>query len=346
MQRAVQSSVSKIGKNVPERASCFDMLQKRFVHVSKNRSLISPNGRQSNRVPQHHQQACDISKHNSTIAIAPSAVNSKTRNATTKTKLTSDQIKAVLLSAAVPMVGFGFMDNLIMIQAGSYIDSTLGVQFGLTTLTAAALGQVVSDVSGVAFGNTLERWMSPWVKPASLTSVQRQLAIVPKLRLVGAVGGVMIGCLLGATSLVFVKDSEKDKSIYQQMQQLRGVLQDLLKQEDTNGALRNATYRIHMKDATASSQQLMSDGDKIAVVGIDQANDFVGLCLAQKETVTNQETIYVPVSMSDSNETVAVIEIKTNGSDAIAEEEDIKESTKRIARYIGIFMTHMIDEAD
>ena len=33
-----------------------------------------------------------------------------------------------------------------MIQAGGYIDSTLGVKFGLATLTAAAMGQVVSDV--------------------------------------------------------------------------------------------------------------------------------------------------------------------------------------------------------
>lgn len=44
------------------------------------------------------------------------------------------------------MVGFGFMDNFIMVQAGGYIDATLGVQLGLATLTAAAMGQVVSDV--------------------------------------------------------------------------------------------------------------------------------------------------------------------------------------------------------
>ena len=37
------------------------------------------------------------------------------------------------------MVGFGFMDNIIMIQAGDLIDSTLGVTLGITTLTAAAL---------------------------------------------------------------------------------------------------------------------------------------------------------------------------------------------------------------
>lgn len=40
------------------------------------------------------------------------------------------------------MVGFGFMDNLVMIQAGDMIDSTIGVTLGLSTLTAAAFGQV------------------------------------------------------------------------------------------------------------------------------------------------------------------------------------------------------------
>jgi hypothetical protein len=39
------------------------------------------------------------------------------------------------------MVGFGFMDNMVMIQAGQYIDSTIGVQLGLATLTAAACGK-------------------------------------------------------------------------------------------------------------------------------------------------------------------------------------------------------------
>lgn len=56
------------------------------------------------------------------------------------------QLKALFVSSAIPMVGFGFMDNFIMIQAGGYIDATLGVKFGLATMTAAAMGQVVSDV--------------------------------------------------------------------------------------------------------------------------------------------------------------------------------------------------------
>ena len=47
------------------------------------------------------------------------------------------------------MVGFGFMDNIIMIQAGDLIDQHLGVTLGISTLTAAALGNVCSDSSGV-----------------------------------------------------------------------------------------------------------------------------------------------------------------------------------------------------
>lgn len=55
---------------------------------------------------------------------------------------TTQQLRTLVFTSAVPMVGFGFMDNLVMIQAGDMIDSTIGVTLGLSTLTAAAFGQV------------------------------------------------------------------------------------------------------------------------------------------------------------------------------------------------------------
>jgi len=55
---------------------------------------------------------------------------------------TSAQLRALALQAAVPMVGFGIMDQTIMIQAGDLIDSTLGSRLALPTLYAAACGQV------------------------------------------------------------------------------------------------------------------------------------------------------------------------------------------------------------
>lgn len=41
----------------------------------------------------------------------------------------------------------GIMDNFVMLSAGDLIDNTLGVKFGLATLTAAACGQVVRNTN-------------------------------------------------------------------------------------------------------------------------------------------------------------------------------------------------------
>ena len=49
------------------------------------------------------------------------------------------------MTLAVPMFGFGVMDNLVMIQAGEAIDASIGVTFGLATMTSAAMGQIVSE---------------------------------------------------------------------------------------------------------------------------------------------------------------------------------------------------------
>lgn len=50
------------------------------------------------------------------------------------------------------MIGFGFADNFIMILAGDVIDNKLGVLFGFSTLAAAGLGNLISDVAGISLG--------------------------------------------------------------------------------------------------------------------------------------------------------------------------------------------------
>jgi Transmembrane protein 65 len=51
---------------------------------------------------------------------------------------------------------FGTCDNAILILAGEYIDLTLGVTMGISTMAAAALGNLVSDVAGVGLGGVVE----------------------------------------------------------------------------------------------------------------------------------------------------------------------------------------------
>ena len=129
---------------------------------------------------------------------------------------TPEQLRTLALTAAVPMIGFGFMDNLVMIQAGDFIDSTIGVKFGFSTLTAAAFGQIFSDVSGVCFGGTVEAIASSLGLPVvALTTAQQQMRTTKNVALAGSVVGVIIGCLLGMTSLLFM-DLDKAERLKRQ----------------------------------------------------------------------------------------------------------------------------------
>ncbi|XP_036367103.1 transmembrane protein 65-like isoform X2 [Octopus sinensis] len=63
--------------------------------------------------------------------------------------LTSSQIRMLFIHNALPFVGFGFLDNVLMIVAGEYIDATFGSLLGISTMAAAGLGNMVSDVAGI-----------------------------------------------------------------------------------------------------------------------------------------------------------------------------------------------------
>ena len=118
---------------------------------------------------------------------------------------TTQQLWRVFCRAAVPMIGFGFTDQTVMLQAGNAIDCTLGVTFGLSTLTAAAFGQVCSDASGVILGGTVERLAQAAGLPsANLTVAQRALPIVGQVKWAGSFIGIIAGCCLGLINLLFI----------------------------------------------------------------------------------------------------------------------------------------------
>lgn len=118
---------------------------------------------------------------------------------------TNTQLWRTFAKAAVPMIGFGFMDQTVMLQAGNVIDCTIGVTFGLSTLTAAAFGQICSDASGVIFGGTLDRLSTmAGLKSAGLSSAQRHLPIVRRTTFAGSIMGVIFGCCLGLLNLLFI----------------------------------------------------------------------------------------------------------------------------------------------
>lgn len=72
------------------------------------------------------------------------------------TTITFPELKAVALVHGLPFIGFGFVDNAIMILAGDYIDLTLGISLGISSMAAAGVGNTISDIAGLGLGNVVE----------------------------------------------------------------------------------------------------------------------------------------------------------------------------------------------
>lgn len=110
----------------------------------------------------------------------------------------------------VPFVGFGFMDNSILIIAGESIDANLGVVLGISTLCAAAFGNIISNVAGVGMATYIEDFCSRYLKlpTPKLSQAQRKLRSVRLSGQVGTAIGITIGCVLGMFPLLFM-DTEK-----------------------------------------------------------------------------------------------------------------------------------------
>jgi hypothetical protein len=103
------------------------------------------------------------------------------------------------------MIGFGFMDNLVMIQAGDAIDASFGVIFSLSTLTAAGFGQCFSDVAGITCGGLVDAAVTKMNLPRhGLSPDQLDLRVTRMWTTLGGCIGVVTGCLLGMSCLLFM----------------------------------------------------------------------------------------------------------------------------------------------
>ncbi|XP_035528775.1 transmembrane protein 65-like [Morone saxatilis] len=125
---------------------------------------------------------------------------------------TAAQLRYVLLHNALPFVGFGFLDNCIMIVAGTQIELSIGVILGISTMAAAALGNLVSDLAGLGLAGYVEALASrlgmqiPDLSPKQADMWQTRVSCHS-----GKAIGVGIGCILGMFPLLFFKDDDEKK---------------------------------------------------------------------------------------------------------------------------------------
>ena len=139
---------------------------------------------------------------------------------------TNEQLTIVAMHQAIPFIGFGIMDNAILILAGETIDIYLGMTLGISTMCAAAIGNIISDVCGVGLGTVIEDALLSWSKKIEIITKGRvKLPPMPKLsyeqrnlrsvRLSGQMGcavGVTVGCVIGMFPLLFFS-SDKEKEV-------------------------------------------------------------------------------------------------------------------------------------
>jgi len=101
-----------------------------------------------------------------------------------------------------------------MIHAGNAIDCTVGVSLGLSTLAAAAVGQIVANTGGILFGETLQRFFTrfSWIEATGLHASQLALPIVARARCYGTVMGLIFGCCLGLVNLLCI-DTQRSSDL-------------------------------------------------------------------------------------------------------------------------------------
>eukprot|EP00526_Cylindrotheca_closterium_P012657 CAMPEP_0113661362 /NCGR_PEP_ID=MMETSP0017_2-20120614/33387_1 /TAXON_ID=2856 /ORGANISM="Cylindrotheca closterium" /LENGTH=445 /DNA_ID=CAMNT_0000576047 /DNA_START=186 /DNA_END=1526 /DNA_ORIENTATION=+ /assembly_acc=CAM_ASM_000147 len=121
-----------------------------------------------------------------------------------------DTLKIVAIGQAIPFIGFGFMDNSILIVAGDAIDTYLGVTLGISTLCAAAIGNIISDLAGIGMGTVIEDFCANRLKlpTPNLTTAQRQLRSVRFAGQWGMAVGMTFGCIVGMFPLLFIDDKK------------------------------------------------------------------------------------------------------------------------------------------
>ena len=126
--------------------------------------------------------------------------------------ITNSQAKSLFFINCVPFIGFGFFDNFIMILAGEYIDYKLGLMFGISTMAAAALGNLISDCCGVQLSIYVEAWCVKFgLHAPDLTKKQSELRKTRWINASGKIIGITIGCLIGMLPLLFIKEDDDQK---------------------------------------------------------------------------------------------------------------------------------------
>ncbi|CRG98736.1 GAF domain-related protein, putative [Plasmodium relictum] len=137
-------------------------------------------------------------------------VKENKENCKLKKKNEIKKVLNIIFCSSIPMIGFGFMDQFIMIRLGDIFDASIGVSFGISTLCAASFGQLCSDTFGIFFGYVLNYLLQTYkvIEPAKYDIKNK---VYQYCTLIGSVLGILLGCSIGMLQLIFIDTSKSER---------------------------------------------------------------------------------------------------------------------------------------
>ncbi|VEU41837.1 unnamed protein product [Pseudo-nitzschia multistriata] len=169
-------------------------------------------------------------------------------------------LRWVAFTTSLPFVGFGFMDNFILIIAGDYIDASLGVTLGISTMCAAAIGNIVSDVAGIGCAASIENFCATTLNlpVPELSHAQRQLRSVRFASQGGMAIGMTIGCVLGMVPLLFIDSTKADR--LKKKARLERLCLDVVNEAKSLVGAESTCLYLRVDEETKNSKKSASDG--------------------------------------------------------------------------------------
>ncbi|NWH30948.1 TMM65 protein, partial [Chloropsis hardwickii] len=122
------------------------------------------------------------------------------------------QLRHVFFHNALPFVGFGFLDNAIMIAAGTQIELSIGVVLGISTMAGKYCGiqnHLLFSCSCSLAGYVEALASRLGLSIPDLTPKQADMWQTRLSAHLGKAIGVTIGCILGMFPLLFFGEEEE-----------------------------------------------------------------------------------------------------------------------------------------
>lgn len=253
-RRYLSSDKDKPEVSIEELARSLSQLSSQQQPVVELAKRLSPAAQReivqlmSNTTTTTAAAAATASNGGGIMAAAAMAANEAEAAAAEVPAPSYNDLKFIALAQAIPFLGFGFMDNAILIIAGDMIDTSLGVILGISTLCAAAIGNIISDVAGIMMGTVIEDFCTNYLKLPipNLTTPQRQLRSVRFASQLGCGVGIVVGCIIGMFPLFFI-DPNKNQTLKRDAA-LQNIFQDVMSDARTLIGAQSASLFILVDD--------------------------------------------------------------------------------------------------